>query len=633
MKVAFLLRTADAAHIDGARAPWFLFALKKPEGISEKHWRFQSKLGQPRCKVHGELQISSTQSFDASERDAWWLAFDTVQMIDRELRDAHGFLRDYSRKLFDANAVTGAGSPESFAKYVRPKGWEPLDVVPKIGNVNRIIKLLGGEALYGDHPEFALRELLQNGMDAVRAKRALGGFAETEGEVLVELEKTGNDFLLGVTDNGIGMTKHVIANVLLDFGNSLWLSDEVREVLPGLASGNFDPAGQFGIGFFSVFMLGAKVKVYTTPYRKHTKTENKSHELIFENGLAARPVLHEVPPLPLSGTRVSVSVSDDSICKALSFESRLRNWLSRSYRSQAHASELSKVIDCERLALLILKLAPQSDVRIRVQVGNDEKTVLEPNDWQTVSDPEFEKRTLGSISRKRSFRLLSDDNGKHVGRLAINVARGGFAYDTALSATSNGLFCGEQPYFTGVLAASVPTNAARTESRVVYSKKSWMLWAKDTLDKDIENLSVDNLSALNALLPTEDLFVYERGECFFNTQEIVELLVEETVIYVHIGGFDYSEQDRTVTGDDFGDHFERDENIIVSPRRIELPKLWDTLGLNAIDYLEKLRASLNSSGVRYQESVEEAVVGEVLGTQIVRTAHVLKIESTDAADQ
>ena len=47
MKVAFLLRTADAAHVDDKRAPWFLFALQKPEGISEQHWRFQSKLGQP----------------------------------------------------------------------------------------------------------------------------------------------------------------------------------------------------------------------------------------------------------------------------------------------------------------------------------------------------------------------------------------------------------------------------------------------------------------------------------------------------------------------------------------------------------------------------------------------------------
>ncbi|MGH8625455.1 MAG: HD domain-containing protein, partial [Gammaproteobacteria bacterium] len=45
LKVAFLLRAADAAHIDGLRAPWFLFALRRPEGISEDHWRFQAKLG------------------------------------------------------------------------------------------------------------------------------------------------------------------------------------------------------------------------------------------------------------------------------------------------------------------------------------------------------------------------------------------------------------------------------------------------------------------------------------------------------------------------------------------------------------------------------------------------------------
>ncbi len=113
MKVAFLLRAADAAHIDDARAPWFLFVLQKPEGISAQHWRFQSKLGQAKCNQHGELQISSASSFDADEREAWWLAYDTVRMIDRELRDAHGLMRDHGREVFRAISVLGASSAES----------------------------------------------------------------------------------------------------------------------------------------------------------------------------------------------------------------------------------------------------------------------------------------------------------------------------------------------------------------------------------------------------------------------------------------------------------------------------------------------------------------------------------------
>jgi hypothetical protein len=64
LKVAFLLRTADAAHIDGQRAPWFLFALRQPDGISQSHWKFQAKIGQPTRTGRGELRLSSGSPFD-----------------------------------------------------------------------------------------------------------------------------------------------------------------------------------------------------------------------------------------------------------------------------------------------------------------------------------------------------------------------------------------------------------------------------------------------------------------------------------------------------------------------------------------------------------------------------------------
>jgi hypothetical protein len=47
LKVALLLRTADAAHLDDGRAPWFLFALRQPTGISLDHWKFQARMSQP----------------------------------------------------------------------------------------------------------------------------------------------------------------------------------------------------------------------------------------------------------------------------------------------------------------------------------------------------------------------------------------------------------------------------------------------------------------------------------------------------------------------------------------------------------------------------------------------------------
>ena len=47
VKLACLLRCADAAHMDRRRAPSVAYALTKPEGISSLHWNFQNKMNKP----------------------------------------------------------------------------------------------------------------------------------------------------------------------------------------------------------------------------------------------------------------------------------------------------------------------------------------------------------------------------------------------------------------------------------------------------------------------------------------------------------------------------------------------------------------------------------------------------------
>lgn len=47
VKLACLLRIADALHLDQRRAPRFLRALTNPQGISALHWSFQERLAVP----------------------------------------------------------------------------------------------------------------------------------------------------------------------------------------------------------------------------------------------------------------------------------------------------------------------------------------------------------------------------------------------------------------------------------------------------------------------------------------------------------------------------------------------------------------------------------------------------------
>ncbi|MGQ3017907.1 HD domain-containing protein [Phenylobacterium sp.] len=52
VKVACILRTADAAHIDRRRAPSILRAAMNPKGISAVHWSAQNKINQASTGVH-----------------------------------------------------------------------------------------------------------------------------------------------------------------------------------------------------------------------------------------------------------------------------------------------------------------------------------------------------------------------------------------------------------------------------------------------------------------------------------------------------------------------------------------------------------------------------------------------------
>jgi hypothetical protein len=68
LKLACILRTADAANIDERRAPGFLFALRRDEmsEFSRKHWIFQNKLTQPQRRGDSLIFASAT-SFERDE--------------------------------------------------------------------------------------------------------------------------------------------------------------------------------------------------------------------------------------------------------------------------------------------------------------------------------------------------------------------------------------------------------------------------------------------------------------------------------------------------------------------------------------------------------------------------------------
>lgn len=619
LKIAFLLRTADAAHIDGHRAPWFLFALRRPCGISQEHWHFQAKIGQPIRTERGELRISSGSPFLEKDRQAWWLAYDTACLIDKEIRHAQMLLRDAGRPLFATVSVEHVSTSLAFATNVRTSGWEPVDVAPKIGDVSKVISSLGGASLYGSRPELALRELIQNAADAVRARRALGEIGQKEGDVEVALTQEGDVTWLHVTDNGIGMSRFVLTEVLLDFGNSLWSSETLRSELPGLAAQRFSPVGRFGIGFFSVFMLGEHVIVTTHPCNRAKDGNNEQWLLEFGNGLEVRPSLrrpNSAERLSQFGTRVSVAMetatlqrlltatheSRSSIYDLFSEEDRLAiPWLSKK---KTKLSDIREVI---------LNLCPTLDINMLMRISNKKPvTILKANDWVKLKPENLLHRVPRTGLAKQNPKMLLDlreGSGMLMGRVSYSNS-----LDKA-TVTFGGIKSGDIPNLFGVLLGENNSDLVRSKSRPIASREAWERWASEWIDK-FGDKEVDTLAALHSFCSERDLPLYRVEGKQFTEVQLTEWLRGRDELSV-VDGFPEREDDDDTSVDRFRQYFKLSPEILVLPSpRDNFSK---SLNFPQIKYTERLEAALHTA---WGEGVDcegpDEVVGDVQGTEIYR---------------
>ncbi|HCK7269848.1 TPA: ATP-binding protein, partial [Enterobacter hormaechei] len=204
-----------------------------------------------------------------------------------------------------------------YPKYVLANNWEPEDISVHVSNLPRLISTLGGKALYGENKYVALRELIQNGFDAIIAARNLGYLESFEGHITIQLNKIDNEsWMLNISDNGLGMSRYVLSDVLLDFGKSLWNHDTVRYEHPKLAQTGFSSIGQFGIGFYSAFMISNHVKIITHRYKLKSDESNSHWKLTFPNGLEERPFIskpNEQEELKKHGTTISLRIENETL--------------------------------------------------------------------------------------------------------------------------------------------------------------------------------------------------------------------------------------------------------------------------------------------------------------------------------
>ena len=127
------------------------------------------------------------------------------------------------------------------------------------------------------HKEIFLRELISNASDAIDKLCFIAltddKLGMTRSDFRIDLRADKDARTLTISDNGIGMDKDDLENNLGTIASSG--SYKFKQELEGKAD-DIDIIGQFGVGFYSAFMVAKKITVITKKYGSETAYEWQS---------------------------------------------------------------------------------------------------------------------------------------------------------------------------------------------------------------------------------------------------------------------------------------------------------------------------------------------------------------------
>ena len=173
--------------------------------------------------------------------------------------------------------------------------------------VNRMMKLIIN-SLYRNK-EIFLRELISNASDALDKIRLLSltdkSVLDTTEELSIKIKADKENHVLTITDTGIGMTKADLVNNLGTIAKS-GTADFLTKLQEAASAQEMnDLIGQFGVGFYSTFLVADKVIV--------TSKHNDDKQYIWESDSESFSVVEDPRGDTLKrGTQISVFLKEEA---------------------------------------------------------------------------------------------------------------------------------------------------------------------------------------------------------------------------------------------------------------------------------------------------------------------------------
>ena len=167
--------------------------------------------------------------------------------------------------------------------------------------------------------EIFLRELVSNAADALDKLRFLSiadpSLLPGDAELRIDISANDETKILTVEDNGIGMNKDDLIQNLGTIARSG--TKNFLQSITGDAKRDVNLIGQFGVGFYSAFMVASKVEV-------HSKKAGEEQGFQWTSEGTGEFSIDELPK-EKNGTKITIYLKDEDDCKNFSQDWQIRS--------------------------------------------------------------------------------------------------------------------------------------------------------------------------------------------------------------------------------------------------------------------------------------------------------------------